>query len=118
MPYWGSGSIDSDYAFGAIGVYVLMIKERMFEDADNVIAKSFPEQSIVASLGCLRAISLQFPKSLKVHFRRSDLEKAKEKFYQWYDCVERKLPQEYREAIKSNAETEFQLFESEVFLPK
>ena len=55
MSYWGSGPIDNDYAFGAVGVYVLLIKERMFQDAESVIEKSHPEQGIIASLQCLRA---------------------------------------------------------------
>ena len=44
MPYWGSGSIDNDYAFDGVGVYILLIKERMFRDAENVIAKSYSLQ--------------------------------------------------------------------------
>jgi hypothetical protein len=118
MPYWGSGSADSDYAFGAVGTYVLMIKERMFQDAEKIIEKSFPEQGIVASLVCLRLLAGAFPKCVSVHFRRKEFEKAKEAFGRWYEAVQNKLPQDYREAIRANAEAEFHLFETQVLIPK
>jgi hypothetical protein len=117
MPYWGSGAIDNDYAFDAVGAYVFIIKERLLQDADKVIEKSYPEQSIVASLQCLRLLAGQFPRCVKVHFRKKDLEKVKEAFGKWYDSVQSQLPPAYREAIRSNAEAEFQLFEAEVLTP-
>jgi hypothetical protein len=114
MPYWGSGSADNDYAFDAVGAYIFLIKQRMFQDAENVVNKSYPEQGIVASLECLRLLAGQFPKCVKVHFRRKEFEKAKEAFDRWYESVKDKLPKSYREAIKTNADREFQLFEAEV----
>jgi len=117
MPYWGSGSADNDYAFDAVGAYIFLIKERMFQDAEKVIDKSYPEQGIVASLECLRLLAGQFPKCVKVHFRRKEFEKAKEAFGRWYESVKDQLPQDYREAIKSNADSEFQLFEAQVLAP-
>jgi hypothetical protein len=118
MPYWGSGPIDNDYAFDAVGAYVHLIKERMFADAERVIEKSCPEQGIVASLECLRLLAGAFPKCVRVSFRRKEFEKAKEAFGRWYEAVQNKLPQDYREAIRANAETEFQLFEAQVLTPK
>lgn len=117
MPYWGSGLADNDYAFDAVGAYIFLIKERMFQDAKQVIEKSYPEQGIVASLKCLRLISGQFPKCVKVHFRRREFEKAKEAFAQWYELVEDQLPHDYREGIRSDADAEFQLFEAQVLTP-
>jgi len=114
MPYWGSGPIDNDYAFDAIGSYLYLIKERMFQDADNIIEKSYPEQSIIASLICLRLLASQFPKCVRVHFRKKEFEKAKDAFYKWYESVEKKIPLKFREAIKENAEREFLLFENQV----
>ncbi|MFN7806137.1 MAG: hypothetical protein ACK5TO_19150 [Planctomycetaceae bacterium] len=114
MAYWGSRSADNDYAFDAVGAYICLIKERMFRDSETVIEKSFSEQGIVASIECLRLLARQFPKCVKVHFRRKEFEKAKEAFDRWYESVKHQLPQEYREAIKSNADSEFQLFEDEV----
>jgi hypothetical protein len=114
MPYWGSGPIDNDYAFDAIGTYVFMIKERMFQDADKVIEKSYPEQGIVASLECLRLLAAQFPKCVKVHFRKKELARAKEAFGRWYESVCDQLPSDHREAIRTNAEVEFDLFETQV----
>src|SRR5262245_51691842 len=114
MPYWGSGPIDNDYAFDGVGAYAFFIKERMFQDANTVIEKGYPEQAIVASVQCLRLLAGQFPKCIKVSFRRMDLERAKAAFAKWYDAVQDRLPAEYREAIRQSAEMEFQLFESQV----
>ena len=117
MAYWGSGPIDNDYAFDAVGAYVFLIKERMFQDAGRVIEKPHPEQAIVASIQCLRLLARQFPNCVKVHFRKKELVKAKEAFGKWFDSVEHQLPPEYRETIWSNAELEFQLFETQVLTP-
>lgn len=117
MAYWGSGPADNDYAFGEISVYVLIIKERMFTDADGCIDEAFPEQAIVATLQCIRLLAGQFHKSVRRSFRRNDFEKAKEAFGRWYESVEKKLPKKYRDAIRSNAEAEFELFEAQVFSP-
>jgi hypothetical protein len=114
MSYWGSGPIDSDYAFDAVGVYVLMIKDRMFQGAETVIQKAHPEQSIVASVQCLRLLAAQFPKCVMVHFGSKALQKAREEFGRWYELVQEKLPAKYREAVRTNAEAEFQLFEEQV----
>jgi len=86
----------------------------MFHDADKVIEKSYPEQGIIASLKCLRLLASQFPKCVKVHFRKKELEKAREAFGRWYASVKEKLPPDNREAILANAEEEFQLFASQV----
>lgn len=114
MSYWGSGPIDNDYAFDAIGAYVFMIKERMFQDANKVIEKSYPEQGIVASLECLRLLAGQFPKCVNVHFRRKELVRARDLFDRWYKSVCDQLPPNHREAIRLNAESEFHLFETQV----
>ena len=114
MAYWGSKPADSDYAFGSIGVYVLLIVRRMFDDMDNVLKKSHPEQGIIASLTCLRVIGLEFPKCLRVHFGRREFEKAKAGFEGWYELVKDKLPSEHKDAIWSEAMQEFERFEKEI----
>ncbi|MCE9547728.1 MAG: hypothetical protein K8T25_19835 [Planctomycetia bacterium] len=117
MSYWGSGPIDNDYAFDSVSAYVFMIKEQMFQGADKVVEKSYPEQGIIASLQCLRLLANQFPKCVKVHFRKKEFEQAKDVFGRWYDSTIEKLPPDYREAIRSNAEAEFRLFEMQVLTP-
>jgi hypothetical protein len=114
MPYWGSKPVDSDYAFDAIGTYVLMIKDRMFEDMATVCEKAYPEQGIVASLQCLRVIAEQFPKCVAVLFRKKEFEKSKTAFFVWYAAVQDKLPAAHRESIRAEAEAEFALFEERV----
>jgi hypothetical protein len=114
MPYWGSKPAENDYAFDAVGVYVHLIKERMLKDLAGVINESYPEQGVLASLQCLRLLAEAFPKSVRVHFRKREFEHCRAGFARWYDAVKEKLPVEYREAILSEANTEFALFEERV----
>ena len=114
MSYWGSGADDSDFAFGAVGAYIYLLKERMLNDIKVVREKTCPEQSIVASLVCLRLIGERFPKSLSVHFRRADFESARRAFEDWYEAVRHKLPPEYRARIAEEARVEFELFEERI----
>ena len=114
MPYWGSKPADNDYAFGAVGVYLLTIKKRMFEDMATVIEKAHPEQGILASLQCVRLLAAEFPKCVSVHFRKKELEKAKAGFAEWYEVARGKIPPKYQDAILLEAEKEFALFEEQV----
>ena len=114
MTYWGSKPDNCDYAFGSIGAYIFLLKERMFDDIAIVLAKSHPEQGLVASLVCLRLIGEQFPKNLSVHFRKKDFARAKELFYEWYEIAKPKLPAKHRDAILAEAERQFALFEERI----
>lgn len=114
MAYWGGSSADCDYAFGTVGSYVFLIKERMFKDAATVLEKSHPEQGIIASLKCLRLIAEEFPKCVSVHFRRKQFEESKIAFSAWYNLVQNKLPVKYKNAILAEAEAEFLLFEQRI----
>ena len=116
MAYWGSKPIDSDFATGAIGAYIYLLKERLQKDTETVLKKCHPEQSIVASLTCLRLLSEQFPKNVRVHFGRKDYLQSKEAFEQWYDAVRTKLPAKYRDEILDEANKEFALFEERVLI--
>lgn len=118
MPYWGSGAADSDYAFDAVGVYVSIIKDRMFVGAQNVIDKQFPEQAILASLKCIRMLANEFPKCVGVQFGSREFDKARKAFDAWFGSVQSKLPQEYRVGIALEAQAEFELFESTVLRRK
>ena len=114
MSYWGSGPADCDYDFDAVGAYIYLIKERMFDDMANVLAKEHPEQGIVASLVCLRLIGERYPKSLSVHFRNNDFARVKAAFYEWYSMAKPNLPPSYRDVILENAEREFALFQERI----
>ncbi len=116
MPYWGHKPADNDYAFDAVSAYVYLIKERMFKDMTTVLEKSYPEQGIVASVQCLRLIAKEFPKCVRLHFRKKELERAKAAFENWYDAVCQELPEEHREALVSQANLEFQLFDEQVLI--
>jgi hypothetical protein len=114
MPYWGNKSADCDYAFDAIGSYIFLIKERMFKGIATVSGKSYPEQGIIASLQCIRLIAEDFPKCVLPHFSKNEFENSKTAFFKWYELVQGKLPQKYRESIRLMAEEEFTLFEERV----
>ena len=115
MPYWSAEPTGSDYSFGAVGVYILLIKDRMFADAENVIAKSFPEQGIIASLVCLRLIGAPHRKNLMVHFRKRDFARAQSMFREWYDLTKTKIPAKHRQEIVAEAEREFELWDEQIF---
>lgn len=117
MPYWGSKPGDSDYAAGAIGSYVVLIKQRMFQDMSTVLEKGYPEQAIVASVRCLRLLAEEFPQNVKLHFGRKELKQAKDGFERWYAAVKPKLPAQHTEAIRAEANAEFKLFEERVLRP-
>jgi hypothetical protein len=115
MSYWGIHPEDSDFARTSLGVIVLHTKKKMLQDIEVVKSDSYPEQSILSCLICLRLIGKRFPKTLSVHFRKKDFEKAKNAFYSWYEEVKDRIPQKYREGLLEEAESEFQLFEEEIF---
>jgi hypothetical protein len=117
MSYWGNGPIDNDYAFNKVGGYVIILKERMFKDANSVVENAYAEQSIVASVRCIRLLAREFPKCVILHFGTNELAMAKELFDKWFESVKKRLPAKYREAIRSSADAEFELFEKEVLSP-
>jgi hypothetical protein len=114
MPYWGDSADECDYAFDAIGAYVILIRDRMTTDMATVIQQAYPEQGITASVACLRLLGERFPKCLDVSFRRKDFERAKEGFSEWYGLVRDKLPPERRDGIAAEAKKEFELFEERI----
>jgi hypothetical protein len=114
MPYWGSKADDCDYAFGAVGSHVYLIKDRMFKDAHSVCDEAYSEQSIIVSLQMIRGIAEQFPKSVSVHFGRKHFEEAKLLFAKWYEVASDKIPLKFRDKVRIEAEAEFALFEERV----
>jgi hypothetical protein len=86
----------------------------MLEDMENVLQKSYPEQSIVASVKCLRLLWEGFPKCVRLNFGRRDLERCEQSFELWYTTLAPRLPAEHRAAIRSEAMLEFALFRETV----
>ena len=118
MPYWGSRSDESDFAFDSVGSYIYLIKARMMTDIDTVLKKKYPEQGTIASLACLRLLGERFPKSLGVHFRKKDFAFVRGAFEQWYAAVKSQLPSEHLDGILAEAENEFTLFEERILAHK
>jgi|SRR5882724_11255166 len=117
MSYWGTDIHDNDFAFDSVGAIVFLIKERMLANIKAVKSKNYPEQSIAASLACLRVIGERFPKCLSVHFGKRDFEAVHAEFYQWLQS-DAKIPADLSEGIKQSAEIEFRLFEELMFKVK
>lgn len=115
MAYWGSSVADADFPAGTVGVYILQIKKRMFEEANAVVEKKHPEQSILASLRCIRLLNSAFPKNRSVHFGKKDFAKAIALFDEWYDAMSGKIPKKYRQGVRDEADAEFARFAMEVF---
>ena len=114
MSYWGSQPEDCDFASGSIGANIYQIKSRLLKDLESDSSLEHEEQSILANLICLRLIGQQFPKALRVHFRKKDYFHAKESFYAWYENGGRKVPEKFREQLLKCAENEFVLFEESI----
>ncbi|MCA8989937.1 MAG: hypothetical protein KDA78_19990 [Planctomycetaceae bacterium] len=114
MAYWDGSPAGNDYAFVHVGVYVSRIQQQMFEDIENVIEKSYPEQSVIASLQCIRLLASEFSQGVSGSFRKKQFQQAKDKFYEWYEKVHTKIPSKYREDVLKSAEVEFERFEQDV----
>ncbi len=117
MAYWGNSADENDFAFDAIGAYILLLKQRMFQDIATVLDKAHPEQSMVASLTCLRLIGERFPKALSVHFRERAFAFVERSFDEWLDKAGPKLSAKRRTALAAEARAEFALFEERILSP-
>ena len=115
MSYWGYGPSECDSGFDAIGVYIILIKKRMYADAIISIENKTSEQGILATLELIRSIAKSYKKCVLVTFNRKDLEKARTLFEKWYSESNSFIPPEYRDKIKEAGDQEFIVFETEVF---
>jgi len=118
MGYWNGSLTGSDFAFDEVSLTIDLIADRMFEKADLVITKEHAEQSILASLSCIRILCEAHPKNRQVSFTKKKYVTAKEKFNQWYTLVEKKIPKKHREDLKKSADEEFALWEERIFKTK
>lgn len=115
MSYWGPGPAECDYAFDGVSVYVRTMSRRLFEDMKGTIDEEYKEQRVIAGLRMVRILAREFPKAVKLAFKRQDYERAKEGFEKWYELCEKKVPKKYRDDFIKQAREELELFESEVF---
>jgi hypothetical protein len=118
MSYWGAKCDENDYAADAIGSVIYLIKKKIEEELSSDEALNYPEQSIIALLAMLRAIGENYPKHIKVHFRKKDLLKVQDYFGKWYKLNEDKLPKNYKEDIYNNGMTDLNVFSEIVFSKK
>lgn len=90
------------------------MSKRFFDDMKGTIDEEYKEQSIIAGLKMIRVLAKEFPKEVKLAFKREDFERAKEGFEKWYEICGKKVPKKYRDDFIKEAREELQLFESEV----
>jgi hypothetical protein len=118
MSYWGYDADECDFAAGSIDTNLLIIKDNMLRDMENVKSKKFPEQSALASLDLLRLVGEKYPKNLRVVFSKKEYEVIKSDFFSWHDDVKNKIPKKYREDFLKQAAKVFEDFEGVLFANK
>lgn len=114
MPYWGPTPDENDFAFDSVGACIHLIKGQLMKDIATVLDKTYPEQSMVALLRCLRVIGEQSPKNFGVSFGRKDFVLVVKAFDEWVAKVGTRLPTKHREAIVAEARAEFALFDERI----
>jgi phosphotransferase system HPr-like phosphotransfer protein len=114
VSYWSADADGCDFAFNCVSVHAVALKKRMFHDAELAIENSMAEQSIVASLRCLRALDAQFGKAIRIGFRGKDLELAVKLFESWYEKAGAKVPKKHRAEMLSVAREEFRLYREQL----
>jgi len=117
MAYQNATPYGSDYAKSTVDLVAGYVADVLLSKLEKVIAKPHPEQSVLVALQCLRKLAEEFPISVEIAFSRTQYEKAKSGFYEWYEKVEKKIPAKHRKGLKEAAEAEFLLWENEV-LPR
>ncbi len=107
MPYWNAAIDGSDFAFDAVGVIVLQTVERLEKEANLVIEKHHPEQSMLALLKVIDLLSDGFPKCVSLHFRKRQYTAIKEKYIAWRNsCAE--IPQQHINEFERTANALFE----------
>jgi len=81
---------------------------RLEEEAELVIEKGHPEQSMLALLKVLDVLMDEFPKCVAVHFRKRKYLAIREKYLVWLDSCA-KVPENHTDEFEANAKA---LFES------
>lgn len=107
MPYWNGALDGSDFAFDAVGVIVLQTVERLEKEANLVIEKQHPEQSMLVLLRVLDLLSDEFPKCVAVHFRKRQYSAIKEKYIAWRNSCAN-VPQQHLNEFESTANALFE----------
>lgn len=102
MPYWNAEFDGCDFAFDSLGAVVFLIVTRLQEEADLVVKKSYPEQSILVLLSLLESMLNSNPKCVSVHFRKQQYCAAKEAFLVWQNTAA-KLPGNLENDLNNNA---------------
>lgn len=111
MSYHNASATGTDRARTLMDRVVLSIVEKMFEDLEKVLERNSPEQSVLAHLRVLDALYEELPASLAMFFGRSDFQKARDGFNQWYEKCQSKVPVKYRKELRESADREFARWE-------
>ncbi len=107
MPYWNGDLHGSDFAFNSTGVIVLQTIKRLEKEANLVIEKQHPEQSMLALLKILDLLMDEFPKCVAVHFRKRRYLAIKEKYIAWHETCA-KVPKKHVAEFDGNAKSLFE----------
>lgn len=102
MPYWNADLHGCDFAFDSVGVIVLQTVERLETEADLVIEKQYPEQSMLALLRVLDLLIDEFPKCVSVHFGKRKYLAVRDKYFAWRKSSSR-IPETHIGGFDENA---------------
>lgn len=108
MPYWNGDLDGCDFAFDSVGAVVLQTMNRLEAEANLVIDKKHPEQSMLALLKVLDLLTDQFPRCVAVHFRKRRYLAIKDRYISWLESFAA-IPREHSLEFDANATA---LFES------
>lgn len=107
MAYWGSNAEDCDFAFDAVGSYIVHIKKAMLRDAAVAIERAYPEQSILASLKAIYCLWDSFPKNVSCAFPRRAFEESKLLFSAWIAAAGPHISSSRRTSLLAEADAIF-----------
>jgi hypothetical protein len=110
---WGTQVFDSDHACDYLGDIVgpLIVAVRQGIGALSGWDNHYAVEKIVPSIACLRALAQAFSLNVQVHLQRSQVERWRDRYLEWFDETEAsawRTPEGAAE-FRKNAETEFNL---------
>ena len=106
MSYWNGELDGSDFAFDAIGTTILQIVKRLEQEADLVLEKQHPEQSMLSLMKILSLLMDEYPKCVSIHFHKRRYLAVKDKYAQWAESFA-KIPKSHVADFHANAESLF-----------
>lgn len=107
MAYWNGNVHGCDFAFDSVGVIISLTVDRLEKEADLVIDKKYPEQSMLALLKVLDLLIDEFPKCASLSFGKREYAAIKQKFQLWRESFG-KIPKKHRASFDESVQKLFE----------